>query len=320
MNRRSAVRTLMTAGAGSLLTQRLLAGTAQDDQEDLIIRSETRLVLLDVSVKDMSGKNGEGHFVSGLSKENFSVFENGRPQPITVFDHGDLPVTVGLLVDESRSMSPKRATVITAALTFISESNPKDEMFVLNFNDNVTPGLPSPLLFSDNVQELRLALFRGVSEGRTVLNDAVVAGLAQLELGKRDKKTLVLISDGGDNASVHTRHQTLDRVEKSIATIYTIGVFDEDDADRDPGILRQLSAISGGEAYFPETLDEMIPTCRRIAKDIRARYTLGYIPAEGKSANDVRSIRVGASAQGHAKLVARTRSSYRYDRIENQKR
>jgi Ca-activated chloride channel family protein len=314
MNRRSAMRTLMTAGAGCLLPP-LFARPGGDDQDDLIIRAESRLVLLDVSVK-----NPAGGFVSGLSKENFSVFENGRPQSIMTFDQGDLPVTVGILVDESRSMASKRPAVLTAALTFISESNPKDEIFVLNFNDDVKPGLLSPMLFSDDIQELRLALFRGVSEGRTVLNDAVVAGLEQLELGMRDKKALVLISDGGDNASMHTRRQTIDRVERSVATIYTIGLYDDEDPDRDPGILRQLAGISGGEAYFPPTPEDTIPACRRIARDIRARYTLGYVPAEGKPTNNVRNIRVGASAPGQAKLIARTRSSYRYDQADTQKR
>jgi Ca-activated chloride channel family protein len=313
MNRRSAMRTLMTAGAGSLLTP-LFAGPGGDDQDDLIIRAESRLVLLDVSVK-----NPAGGFVSGLSKENFSVFENGRPQSIMTFDQGDLPVTVGILVDESRSMASKRPAVLTAALSFIAESNPKDEIFILNFNDDVKPGLLSPMLFSDDIQELRAALFRGVSQGRTVLNDAVVAGLEQLELGTRDKKTLVLISDGGDTASIHTRRQTIDRVERSAATVYTIGLFDAEDPDSDPGILKQLAGISGGEAYFPPTPEDTIPACRRIARDIRARYTLGYVPAAGKSANNVRTVRVGASAPGHAKLIARTRSSYRYDQADTQK-
>src|SRR5580658_4544008 len=198
MNRRLALRTLMTASAGSLFGHGLFAEAAQDDPNINVIRSESRLVLLDVSVKVAGGKdeNGEGHFVSGLSQENFHVFENGRPQPIVVFDRGDLPVTVGILVDESRSMAPKRPSVLTAAMTFTSESNPRDEIFVLNFNDKVTPGLLSPVMFSDDLQELRAALFRGVSEGRTALNDAVVEGLDRLKLGTRDKKTLVLISDG----------------------------------------------------------------------------------------------------------------------------
>jgi Ca-activated chloride channel homolog len=320
MNRRSAVRTLVTAGAGSLLGRGFfapsqLAASQEDEQDHYLIRSEARMVLLDVSVKD-----SRGGFVSGLSKENFSVFENDRSQPIVSFDHGDPPVTVGILVDESRSMAPKRPAVLTAAMAFISESNPNDEIFVLNFNDTVMRGLPSPVLFSDDLQELRAALFRGVSEGRTALNDAVVEGLEQLEMGKREKKTLVLISDGGDNASMHTRHKMLDRVEGSIATIHTIGLFAAEDADADPGILRELARVSGGEAYFPPNPEDMIGTCRRIARDIRARYTVGYVPAAQKGANDVRHIRVGASAQGHAKLITQTRRSYRYDEINSQQR
>lgn len=315
MNRRSAMQTLMAASAGSLFEHSFFAASADDDQGRYIIRSEARLVLLDVTVKD-----SKGGFVSGLSKKDFSVFENGRPQVIVAFDHGDPPVTVGILVDESRSMAPKRTAVLLAALAFIAESNPNDEIFVLNFNDKVRRGLPDPLLFSDDLEQLRAALFRGVSEGRTALNDAVVAGLAQLEMGTREKKTLVLISDGGDNASAHTRGETLDRVESSLATIYTIGLFDADDRDRDPGVLRQLARISGGEAYFPPSPAEMIPACRRIARDIRARYTLGYVPAAGSGVNDVRSIRVGASAPGRANLITETRSSYRYDQIDSQKR
>ncbi len=315
MNRRSAMRTLMAASAGSVLGPGWFTANAQDDQDRYTIRSESRLVLLDVSVKDSSGG-----FVSGLTKENFTVFENGRLQRIVAFDHGDPPVTVGILVDESRSMGPKRPAVLTAALSFIAESNPKDEIFVLNFNDRVTRGLPVPLVFSDDIQVLRAALFRGVSEGRTALNDAVVDGLAQLEMGKQEKKTLVLISDGGDNASMNTRRQTLDRVEASLATIYTIGLFDAEDADSDPGILKRLASISGGEAYFPASPEEMVPTCHRIARDIRARYTLGYVPAAGKGPNDVRTIRVDASAPGHARLITETRRRYRYDAVDSPKR
>ena len=183
MNRRTAVRKLLAASAGSVVT-RLLAGSPRDDrpEEDsgvFKLRSEVRLVLLDVSVKD-----SRGGLVSGLSKENFSVLENGRLQPITVFDRNDVPVTVGVLVDESRSMAPKRSEVLIAAETFIQESNRQDEIFVLNFNDQVVPGLPRDMLFSDDIQQLRSALHRGTPEGRTALNDAVVAGLRQLELGE----------------------------------------------------------------------------------------------------------------------------------------
>lgn len=302
MNRRSAVRLMMAAGAGSLVTGRL------PGDDDLLIRSEVRLVLLDVSVT-----NHQGGPVPGLTRENFRIFEDGRPQQITVFDHGDLPVTVGILVDESRSMTAKRPAVITAALTFIAESNPLDEVFVLNFNEKVTAGLPSPQLFSDNREDLRAALFSGVPAGRTALYDAVVAGMDQLGLGMRDKKTLVVISDGGDNASRATRHETLNRIERGIATIYSVGLFDTEDPDRDPAILREFAKISGGEAYFPDKLTEMVPICRRIAHDIRTRYTVGYLPQAGKDLRGVRHIRVDASGGGHSSLTVRTRSSYRYE-------
>jgi Ca-activated chloride channel homolog len=314
VNRRSAIRNLMVVGAGSFLARSVM-GIPQEEHENYTIRSEVRLVLLDVSVKDR-----DGGFVSGLSKENFRVLENGRPQPITVFDHDDLPVTVGILVDESRSMTPKRSDVLTAAQTFIEESNPHDEIFVLNFNDRVTPGLPPQVPFSDNIQQLRSALHRGVPEGKTALYDAVAAGLKQLELGQRDKKTLIVISDGGDNASEHNRRQVLDMVERSIATIYTIGLFEPDDPDRDPGVLQKLARISGGEAYLPTSPAEMVPVCRRIAKDIRTRYTIGYHPEEGNGSNALRHLTVRVSAPGHARLETRTRSSYRYDEIESPKK
>ena len=300
------MRTLIQAGATAAVGRRLFAA----DQDDFLIRSEVRLVLLDVSVR-----NRDGNVVQGLSKTSFKIFENGQPQEISVFDHEDLPVTIGILVDESQSMTPKRADVLTAALTFLGESNPNDEVFVLNFNDTVMPGLPSAMLFSDDHNELRAALFRGISEGRTALYDAVVAGLDQLEMGRRAKKALILISDGGDNCSKHTRRETLDRIERSIATVHTIGLFDMTDPDRDPGILRQLAKISGGEAYFPEASAEMVPVCQRIAHDIRSRYTLGYHPQPGKGTNDIRHIRVDVSAPGHGSLITRTRTSYRYDEL-----
>jgi VWFA-related protein len=299
MKRRSAMINLVMAGAVSLLRA--------TPAEEFTLHSDVRLVLLDVSVT-----NGKGGFVSGLTKENFTVLENGKPQPVTWFADKDLPVTVGILVDESYSMGPRRADVLAAAETFIRESNPHDETFVLNFNDRVRPGLPGSVLFSDNVEQLRSALRRGTPEGKTALYDAVAEGLNQLKLGHRQKKTLVLISDGGDNSSAHTRREVLDMVETSEATIHTIGLYDEGDRDRDPGLLRELSAISGGEAYFPKNSAVMIPVCSRIAKDIRSRYTIGYIPAPQNGAG-LRRIRVRVSAPGYDKLTALTRGSYLYD-------
>ena len=271
-----------------------------------MIRSDVRLVLLDVSVK-----NPQGGWVSGLSKDDFKVEENGRAQAITVFADNDIPVTVGILVDSSRSMIPKREEVLAAATAFIEKSNHNDEIFVLNFNETVKRGLPKGVLFSDNIDRLRAALSRGIPEGRTALNDAIIDGLQQLKLGKRDKKTLIIISDGGDNASHTKRPAMLDLVESNLATIYTIGLFTTGDQDRDPGILKKLAKVTGGVAYFPDGAEDLTKTCESIARDIRTRYTVGYTPTAGNGGT-LRHVKVHVSAPGHPGLMARTRLSYRY--------
>jgi len=276
-----------------------------EEPSDFTIRTTARLVLLDVSVKDASGG-----FVSGLSKDAFKVYENDKQQQITHFANADIPVTVGIAVDESGSMRPKRAEVITAALVFNKASNPMDEMFIINFNEKPRRGLPDNLLFSDDVQQLRAALWQGDPEGRTALYDALEMALNQLEFGRRDKKTLVLISDGGDNHSQHTLEDVMRDVLKSVATIYTIGLYDEDDPESNEGVLKKLAHVSGGVFYHPQTLDEIVPICQQIAKDIRTRYTIGYVPsAEGKLD---RHIKVMASSADHPKLSLRSRTSYTY--------
>ncbi len=297
-----AVGTMLCA-ALSLSAERQTAKKPAVD--DYVIRTISRLVLLDVSVKD-----SRGGFVSGLAKENFTVYEDGKQQVISQFANADVPVTVGIVVDESGSMGSKRPDAITAALAFIRASNPRDEMFVVNFNERARLGLPGNFPFSDDARELRAALWRGPSEGRTALYDAIELALRQLDLGRREKKTLVVISDGGDNVSKHTFEDTVLDVQRSLTTIYTVGIFARDDPERNPGVLERLAHLSGGGVYFPKQLEQVVPVCVQIAKDIRTRYTIGYIPlAEGKSA---RHIRVAASAPGHEKLIVRTRTNYLY--------
>jgi Ca-activated chloride channel family protein len=294
-------RTALSVLVGGLLVPRLRA------QNDFTIRTTSRLVLLDVSVKD-----SKGGFAAGLTKDCFRVYEDGRPQEITEFANADIPVTVGILVDTSGSMRSKRTEVITAALAFITASNPQDEVFVLNFNEKIYAGLPKAVPFSDDVELLKKALHLTPAEGRTALYDAVLDGLHHLEQGRRDKKTLVLISDGGDNVSLHTSKQMEMAVLNDIVTIYTIGIFDPDDPERNPGVLRKLSQISGGEAYFPSQLDGILPICEHIAKDIRTRYTIGYKPSTDNG-KGIRTVKVLVSAPERGRFTTRTRNRYVFE-------
>jgi Ca-activated chloride channel homolog len=308
MNRRSVIQILLNAGAGSYFAKVIASTPPENQKRDYTLRTDVVLVLLDVSVKD-----SQGRFVRDLGKDNFSLFEDGKRQNITVFDSEDRPVTLGILLDQSFSMTPKRQDVLTAAETLINESNRLDEVFVIHFGDRVSFGLPGNVPFSDDIRQLRTALSRGVPGGRTALNDAIFEGLQHLRLGRRDKKTLVLVSDGGDTASEHNRKETLEFVQRSVATIYTIGLFDPNDPDHDTHFLRQLAKISGGEPYFPATPGELVPLCRRIAKEIRMRYTIGYTPQPGDRPNSLRHIQVHAGGAGYGKLTVRCRNKYRYE-------
>jgi Ca-activated chloride channel family protein len=269
------------------------------------LTATAELVLLDVNVKDTTGER-----ISNLSKGDFRVYEHGKLQAITHFASDDVPVSVGLVIDTSGSMRPKYGDVVTAALAFIHASNRKDEMFVVNFGDRVSRGLPANVPFTDDVTLLLAALSTHTPAGKTALYDAILFSLQHLEKGKCDKKTLLLVSDGGDNNSTHGSEAVMRMVRESRATIYTIGIFDENDADRNPALLRRLARVSGGEAFFPERLSEVIGICRQIASDIRSRYTIGYVPARSGEQGSLRKIKVTASRPGGHKLVVHTRTSY----------
>jgi Ca-activated chloride channel family protein len=285
----------------------VLAGSIAAMGQEFTLSVTSDLVLLDIGVR-----NPKGGYVAGLLQNRFHVYENGKLQAISHFSSEDVPVTVGLVIDTSGSMGPKYQQVVTAALVFIAASNPNDEVFVVNFNDGVTLGLPPSVPFTDDIGKLREALSMGKPEGRTALYDAMTLALNHLEKGKRDKKTLVLISDGGDNHSSHKLSDVMRMVQESRATIYTIGIFDEDDQDRNPDVLRQLSKVSGGETFLPKEASEVVGICRQVANDIRVRYTIGYVPAQNMAddRHALRKIRVAASQLDGKSLIVHTRTSY----------
>jgi VWFA-related protein len=248
--------------------------------------------------------------VSGLDKQNFQIFEDGVPQQIKYFRHEDIPVTVGLVIDNSGSMAPKRSDVIAAALAFARSSNPKDQIFVVNFNDKVSFALPEKTPFTDNVAQLEVALSTVAAIGQTALYDAVDVALNHLSKGDRDKKVLIIVSDGGDNASKHKLESILAMAKRSDAIIYSIGIYDEQDDDRNPGVLRRFAEETGGAIFLPESLKDVVPICERIAKDIRNQYTLAYVPSNKSQDGKYRIVQVKAEAPGRGRLSVRTRLGY----------
>jgi Ca-activated chloride channel homolog len=207
-------------------------------------------------------------------------------------------------------MGRKRAEVIAAALAFARSSNPQDQMFVVNFNEHVRFALPDNTPFTDQVSELEAALSRIITNGQTALYDAVAAALEHLATGNRDKKVLIVISDGGDNASRHNLAQIMAMAQHADAIIYTMGLFDESDEDRNPLVLRQLAKESGGDVFLPQSLKEAVPICERIARDIRSQYSIAYVPTNNKQDGTYRTIEVKASAPGRGHLLVRTRAGY----------
>ena len=273
--------------------------------QDFTLRVNSDLVVLEAGVTDPRGAN-----VPDLKLADFRVYEDGRLQTIRQFSAEERPATIALVVDNSGSMRPKRPEVITAALGMIEASNPDDEVFVVNFNDSATLGLPPEMPFSGDIAELRRALSIGRAQGRTALNDAMILAIEHLAQGKWDKKALLLVSDGGDNSSQHTSKDVLAAIEHAQAIVYTIGLFDPEDPDRNPGALRRLTDISGGKAYLPERTDEIVGICQSIAHDIRSRYTLAYVPSAESHPGVVHRIKVVARSDSGTKLLVRTRTSY----------
>jgi Ca-activated chloride channel family protein len=270
------------------------------------IRTNVDLVVLRAIVRDHKGAP-----VSGLTQENFQVYEDKVLQQIESFSHEDIPVTVGLVIDTSGSMRPKHSDVIRAALAFARSSNPEDQMFVVNFNERASMGLPANTPFTNNAMQLETALSRNVITGMTALYDAIAVGLEQLQRGKWDKKVLIVVSDGGDNASKRNLAQVMSSVNQSNAAIYTMGIFNDDDEDRNPRVLKQLSRASGGEAFFPKTLQEILPICEQIAHDIRSQYTITFVPANKKQDGAYRAIDVKArETPGGRQLSVSTRAGY----------
>ncbi len=252
----------------------------------------------------------KGNFVNGLRQNSFQLFEDNKLQTLKLFRHSDSPVAVGLIVDNSGSMRRKHAAVLAAAKAFTRSSNQKDELFVVNFNEQVILGLPHTRLYSADSRELARALPATVGGGKTALYDALEVGLQRVRELKQDKKALIVITDGGDNASTHTVAQVMNDFMAADVMIYTIGLFDKNDLDSNPGVLNQMAEATGGQSFYPKKPAQAVSSCKLIAKTIRSQYTLGYSPTDTSHNGAFRTLQLKVTSPRRVPLVARTRSGY----------
>jgi VWFA-related protein len=270
-----------------------------------VFQADASLVVLHVTVADRQGK-----FIRDLTKAAFQVSEDGQPQSLTLFRHEDAPVAVGLVVDNSGSMRRKLADVVAAAAAFARSSNTEDQMFVVDFNENVSLGLPPGEPFVSDPGKLNAAMLQIHAKGETALYDAVAAALVHIRQSPLPRKVLIVLSDGGDNASMRRFPDVLEMVQQSDVLVYTVGLFDEYDEDRNPGVLKQLAKTSGGEAFFPEEIPDVTKVLQAVSRDIRNQYTIGYVPANAKRDGKYRNVRVKLIGPHAGRWIVRTREGY----------
>src|SRR5256886_4287602 len=282
-------------------------GQNNTDKQGSTIITRVNLVVLHTTVLD-----DRQRFADGLKQENFRVFEDKVQQKLSVFKREDVPVSMGLVIDNSGSMRDKRPKVNEAAITLVQASNPQDEAFVVNFNDDFYLDLDKD--FSSSIPELKEALERIDSRGSTALYDAVIGSLDHVKKGAKDKKVLLVVTDGEDNTSHNSLEKTIKEVQKTDTVIYTIGLLSEEskkNAKRARRALEEIAKASGGLSYFPENVEDVHNICEQVAHDIRNQYTLAYYPTNTKRDGTFRSVQVEIiPPRGRGKLQARTRNGY----------
>lgn len=286
-----------------LLPLSLLSISLPAQDQDATFRSDTRLVVLHASVVDSKGK-----LVTNLPKEAFKVTENGQPQQIRIFRREDVPVSLGLIVDNSGSMRNNRQKVEAAALAMVKESNPRDEVMVVNYNDEAYEDVP----LTSDIKKMEEGLQRIDARGGTAMYDAVSMTMDRLkQKGKREKKVIMLITDGNDNASLTKLEQLLRKVSSEEIVIHCIGLLEAEErtaARKAKRAVEAMSTATGGLFFFPTNLAEVERISLEVAHDIRNQYVLAYSPTNQTLDGSFRTIKV--TANGPNKPTVRTRTGY----------
>ena len=250
-------------------------------------RSESNLVVLHVNVFE-----GRSDAVPNLPQSAFLVVEDGQPQTITFFSNADVPVAVGLVVDNSSSMITRHGMVLAGATAFAESSHPEDEVFTVVFNEHIQFGLPPTVKFTTNPTLVRSTRLRFPAGGMTALHDAVIAGLEHLQEATHQKRVLIVLSDGKDNASQHSEDDMVQRAARSDAIIYTVSTAEISSSASNPGLLRRLAEASGGVAFFPRREEQVVEAFTEIAANIRRGYSLGYSPTNTTHDGRYRRVKV----------------------------
>jgi len=291
----------------SLLLFTALAVTAAARQDDgpPVFKAESELVVLHVNVFD-----GHSDAVPNLPEQVFQVAEDNLPQRITFFSNLDVPVAVGLIVDNSGSMIARRAMVLAGTKAFAESSHPDDEVFTVVFNEHVRHGLPASMPFTQSPSQIEAAVSKFPPGGRTALHDAVIEGIEHLQEASHQKRVLVVLSDGDDNASMNSEQVMLERAARSDTLIYTISTAELASQEGNSGLLKKLAQRSGGVIYTPRSEREVVAAFRDIAGNIRRGYSIGYVPTNTSYDGRYRRVKVSVRAPGYKNLSVVTRDGY----------
>jgi Ca-activated chloride channel family protein len=302
-NRRVFFIGVVALAAGAVVAQQ----RPPAEQGAAVFRADTRLVVLHATVQDKNGR-----LLTALPREAFTVRENGIEQQIRQFKREDVPVSMGLVVDNSGSMRDKRTRVETACLALVKDSNPEDEVVVVNFNDEAFNDLPNGKSFTSDIKDMEEALTRIDSRGGTAMRDALRVSIDHVkQKGRRDKKVLVVVTDGNDNSSTITLESLVKTAQQSEIVIYTVGLLNEEDGrerKRAERALKALAEATGGAVYFPKDASDVERIAHQVARDIRNQYTIVYSPLNQEMDGAFRQIKV--TAKGPGSPAVRTRSGY----------
>ncbi|MGD0297611.1 MAG: VWA domain-containing protein [Bryobacteraceae bacterium] len=271
--------------------------------EPTTFKTDTNWVILPVSVSDKNGK-----LVTDLQQKSFKVFENGIEQPIKLFKHEDVPISLGIIVDNSGSMKEKRQKVEVASVDLVKASNPHDEVFIVNFNDEAYLDVE----FTNDIKKMEEGVARIDSRGGTAMREAISMSIDYLkEKGKNHKKVLLVVTDGNDNASTISLEHLVDRARQNEVLIYTIGLLDEEEHHEAKAAKRALNALtreSGGLSFYPKGVAEVDAIALQVAHEIRNQYTIAYSPLNDARDGSFRQIKVLVNGPGHPQV--RTRTGY----------